>query len=91
MEEKMKNHSLTLNGNENGTVMKITGVTGVKTLVDKEAQISLEDGVLIVRGSGITANKFDVDDGNLELNATNLVSLTYGGGRQKTAFKDIFK
>lgn len=87
----MKNHSLTLNGNENGTVMKITGVTGVKTLVDKEAQILLEEGVLIVRGSGITANKFDVDDGNLELNATNLVSLTYGGGRQKTAFKDIFK
>lgn len=88
----MKNHTLTLNAGDEGFLIKMTGVSGVKMLLDKEAQISLSEGTLVIKGGGITANKLDVDDGNLELNAANINSLTYSGSaRQKTAFKDIFK
>ncbi len=87
----MKNHTLTLSATENGFSVRITGVSGVKTLVDKEAQIALEEGTIMIRGNGLTANKLDVSDGNLELTASSLTSLAYGGAKQKTAFKDIFK
>jgi len=88
----MRNHSLTINTCEENVAMRLTGVTGVKMLVDKEAHITLSEGGIIVKGSGLTAGKLDVESGIFEITATVLSSVLYtNGGKSKPAFKDIFK
>ncbi|MEG1711017.1 MAG: hypothetical protein RR316_04355 [Clostridia bacterium] len=88
----MKNHTLNLSNEGENILIKVSGVAAVNVLMDKEAQLGLENGRLIIRGSGINANKFDVENGMAELNAHYVQSMAYTAvNKQKTVFKDLFK
>ena len=88
----MKGHTLSISGDGENNIVAVTGVTAVNILLEKEAQISIGNRKMTVRGNGITANKFDVDEGTLELKAKSIQSLLYQSGqKEKTTFKDLFK
>lgn len=86
-----KKHTLIVEKTEQGANVKITGVTGVTMLLEREATLTLEEGRLSIRGAGLTANKLDVTDGVFELKAENIIAIGYNGGNKKGFFKSIFK
>lgn len=83
-------HTLTIEYGEACVNVRVTGVTGVTMLLEREAQLTLVDSRLNVRGAGLTANKLDVEDGVFELKAERIAAVNYGGGK-KGILKNFFK
>ena len=82
-------HNLSL---DNRKKLSVTGVVGVDSMSDKEVDILLEDLRLTVKGTGLTVNKLNVDDGNLTVLGESFVSLVYTDkNKAKSSLSKFFK
>lgn len=88
MTEKIKNNILYL---ENKEYLKITGVENVISLNETDVNLMVTNQNLVIKGTNITAEKFCVEDGVLELKG-NFNSIKYENKKEKQGFiKRIFK
>lgn len=84
-EKTEKAHSLSFSNN----VLVVNGVTQVVEISEKEAQLKLSKGMLIVKGTGLNVVKLDREQGIVQLETQSVQSLTY---RQSGAsLKGLFR
>jgi len=77
---------------ENRKKLTLSGVVGVDGMSDKEVDVLLADSRLTVKGTGLTVNKLNVDDGNLTVVGDNFVSLVYADkNKAKNGLSKLFK
>lgn len=71
-----KQHSLRY---ENG-LLTVCGVMQVISISEKEAEFKLENGLFVVRGSGLNVTRLDKEQGVVALEAKAVSSMTYRNG-----------
>ncbi|MDD4291450.1 MAG: YabP/YqfC family sporulation protein [Clostridia bacterium] len=93
MEEKNQNvngtnkiHTVSI---EQQKRVRLTGITGVVALTEKEADLTLSLGRLIITGNKLTADKLDIESGVLTLTADSILGMQYLTERKKS--KGIFR
>ncbi len=72
-------HSIVIDGRNKTT---ISGVKQVLCLTEREAEVSLEEGTLSVKGEGLHANQLNVAEGVLVVDGT-VQSISYGQAKGK--------
>lgn len=70
-------------------LLKVTGVTAVNEFDDKNVNLKLADGNLLVQGTGMTVSKLNVDSGEVEIEG--LVSLIRYQNKKENLLKRILK
>lgn len=68
--------------------LTVNGITNVDSISDKEVELKLSSGNLIIKGSNLNANKLSIEDGTIVIDCDAVYSLTYSkGAANKQAFK----
>jgi len=88
MENINKRHTISIEDNKK---IYLTGLVGVVSVFDKEIEILSSDKRLIIKGSGLTASKLNVDDGTMIIEGDSIFSINYLPKIKKITFKGIFK
>ena len=68
----------------------ITGVAGVISMTEKQAEIALEDNTLTLWGHGFSPLHLDVEAGELQMAGT-VTSLRYGSSGKESLWKRMLK
>lgn len=84
-EKTEKAHSLSFANN----LLVVNGVVQVVEISEKEAQLKLSKGMLIVKGVGLNVVKLDREQGIVQLETQGVQSLTYR--QQGEGLKGLFR
>lgn len=80
-------HSLSYTANR----ITVSGIKNVISIYEKEAELEIENGRVVICGTQLAPQKLEIEDGTIILNCETLLSVTYGGMRKKFTFKKLFK
>ncbi|MBQ9714838.1 MAG: YabP/YqfC family sporulation protein [Clostridia bacterium] len=85
----MKNHEVVLKEQKS---LHLTGVCGVDGMTEKQVDVQLENGKLVIKGDGLSVSKLDVEQGNLFVTGDVITSLVYTNkGKTKNGLAKLFK
>jgi sporulation protein YabP len=88
MVETVKKHTLII---DNCKKVSLTGLTGVVSIFEKEIEVTTENQRIIIKGSGLNANKLNVEDGTLVVDGDFIASVTYTDKAKRLSLKGMFK
>ena len=71
--------------------VKVTGVTAVVSVFEKEVEVKTEDNTLVIKGSGLAAEQLELKSGVILLKAERVYSVTYGKKSGRLDLKRLLK
>ena len=88
MENTIRKHTISVEDNKK---VNLSGLIGVVSIFDKEIELLSNDNRIVIKGSGLTASKLNIEDGTMVIHGDFISSVNYLPKIKKISFKGIFK